>query len=78
MVNNSTVFKIRRTFDTWPSSYQTVHPPDLARFGFFYLGNLDRVQCFSCGGVLRNWNYGDNVEREHRTHFPDCRFISLC
>ena len=63
----------RRSFGSWPKNNQTVHQVDLARHGFFYLGNLDRVQCFSCGGVLRNWNYGDSVEREHRKHFPHCR-----
>nr|CAB3225578.1 ZF(RING)-14 zinc finger protein [Phallusia mammillata] len=62
-----------RTFEHWPSETPTVYPADLARSGFFYLGNLDRVQCFSCGGVLRNWNYGDNVQAEHRRHFPHCK-----
>nr|CAB3225588.1 ZF(RING)-14 zinc finger protein [Phallusia mammillata] len=62
-----------RTFEHWPSETPTVYPADLARSAFFYLGNLDRVQCFSCGGVLRNWNYGDNVQAEHRRHFPHCK-----
>nr|XP_026695219.1 zinc finger protein isoform X1 [Ciona intestinalis]XP_026695220.1 zinc finger protein isoform X1 [Ciona intestinalis] len=62
-----------KSFENWPTQNRTVNPSDLARSGFFYLGNLDRVQCFSCGGVLRNWNYGDNITAEHRRHFPHCR-----
>ncbi|XP_078492411.1 zinc finger protein [Ciona intestinalis] len=62
-----------KSFENWPTQNRTVNPSDLARSGFFYLGNLDRVQCFSCGGVLRNWNYGDNITTEHRRHFPHCR-----
>nr|CAB3225580.1 ZF(RING)-14 zinc finger protein [Phallusia mammillata] len=64
-----------RSFEHWPCERPTVQSADLARSGFFYLGNLDRVQCFSCGGVLRNWNYGDNVQAEHRRHFPHCRMV---
>ncbi|XP_076810059.1 baculoviral IAP repeat-containing protein 7-like isoform X1 [Clavelina lepadiformis] len=63
------------SFSNWALATRTVYPSDLARSGFFYLGNLDRVQCFSCGGVLRNWNYGDNVQAEHRRHFPNCRMV---
>ena len=49
-------------------------PPeiDMAAAGWFYLGNLDRTQCFSCGGVLRNWRRMDNPTAEHITHFPHC------
>ncbi|XP_076818322.1 E3 ubiquitin-protein ligase XIAP-like isoform X2 [Clavelina lepadiformis] len=64
-----------QSFISWLTDLRTVNANDLAQSGFFYLGNLDRVQCFSCGGVLRNWNYGDNVEAEHRRHFPHCRMV---
>lgn len=63
----------RKTYVSWPRDQRIVEPRDLARSGFFYLGSLDRVQCFSCGGVLRSWNRGDNVEHEHAEHFPSCR-----
>ncbi|XP_076818315.1 E3 ubiquitin-protein ligase XIAP-like isoform X3 [Clavelina lepadiformis] len=63
------------SFISWPTDLRTVNASDFAQSGFFYLGNLDRVQCFSCGGVLRNWNYGDNVEAEHKRHFPHCRMV---
>uniref|UniRef100_H2Z959 RING-type domain-containing protein n=1 Tax=Ciona savignyi TaxID=51511 RepID=H2Z959_CIOSA len=66
-----------KTFEVWPAQNRTVSSVHLAQSGFFYFGNLDRVQCFSCGGVLRNWNYGDNVNNEHRRHFPHCRYRDL-
>jgi len=55
----------------WPSDSA---PPaeDMAASGWFYLGNLDRTQCFCCGGVLRNWRRLDNPNTEHITHFPHC------
>nr|CAB3225545.1 baculoviral IAP repeat-containing protein 7-B-like [Phallusia mammillata] len=62
-----------RTFEDWPSETPSVSPTALARSGFFYLGNLDRVQCFSCGGALKNWQLGDNVQTEHRRHFSHCK-----
>ncbi|XP_076821513.1 E3 ubiquitin-protein ligase XIAP-like isoform X1 [Clavelina lepadiformis] len=57
----------------WP---QIPPRPDarlMARAGFFFLGNLDRVQCFSCGGVLRNWRGDDDPRSEHLTHFSNCK-----
>jgi len=55
----------------WPSG-STPPAKDMAAAGWFYLGNLDRTQCFSCGGVLRNWRRLDNPCTEHITHFPHC------
>jgi len=55
----------------WP--HESAPPGrDMAAAGWFYLGNLDRAQCFSCGGVLRNWRRLDNPFTEHITHFPHC------
>jgi len=55
----------------WPS-HSAPSAKDMAASGWFYLGNLDRTQCFSCGGVLRNWRRLDNPNTEHNTHFPHC------
>ncbi|XP_060575412.1 baculoviral IAP repeat-containing protein 7-B-like [Ruditapes philippinarum] len=35
----------------------------------------DCVRCFSCGGGLRNWEYGDSPWEEHARWFPWCRFL---
>jgi len=55
----------------WPSD-SAPSAEDMAASGWFYLGNLDRTQCFCCGGVLRNWRRLDNSHTEHITHFPHC------
>ncbi|WP_095210629.1 RING-HC finger protein [Endozoicomonas ascidiicola] len=64
-----------KTYSNWPTANYTVHRSHLAKSGFFYLGNLDRTQCFSCGGVLRSWEFGDSVHDEHRRHFPECGMV---
>nr|XP_039266716.1 uncharacterized protein LOC120342099 [Styela clava] len=49
-----------------------VRPYALAKDGFFYLGNLDRTQCFSCNKILKTWHRGDCVNQVHRTSVPFC------
>ncbi|XP_077965706.1 uncharacterized protein LOC120334396 [Styela clava] len=63
------------SFARWPVGRPSVSPAALARTGFFYLGDMDRTQCFSCGGVLRNWTLEDDAMAEHRSHFPNCKMI---
>nr|XP_057906904.1 baculoviral IAP repeat-containing protein 7 isoform X2 [Doryrhamphus excisus] len=63
-----------RTFQTWPTD-APVTSGDLAKAGFFFLGQGDKVQCFCCGGVLRCWVHGDSPTAEHKRHFPTCSFI---
>ncbi|XP_039257064.2 uncharacterized protein LOC120333770 [Styela clava] len=63
------------SFGRWSIARPNVSPAALARAGFFYLGDMDRTQCFSCGGVLRNWTIEDDAFDEHRSHFPNCRFV---
>ena len=62
------------TFEDWPLS-GVVQPPDLARAGFFYTGEVDRTRCAFCRRVLRRWRSGDVPDREHQRHFPDCPFV---
>lgn len=50
------------SFTRWAAGRQTVSPESLAKAGFFYLGDADRTQCFSCGGVLRNWTSSDSAQ----------------
>ncbi|CAM4677102.1 unnamed protein product [Leuciscus chuanchicus] len=61
------------TFQNWPLA--PVSPAELAKSGFYYLGQGDRVACFSCGGQLSNWEPGDRVVSEHQRHYPNCRFV---
>ncbi|XP_041112537.1 baculoviral IAP repeat-containing protein 7 isoform X1 [Polyodon spathula] len=63
-----------RTFHAWPSD-APVSSAELAKAGFFFLGPGDKVQCFCCGGILREWVGGDSPWNEHVRHFPTCSFI---
>ncbi|XDV37912.1 hypothetical protein PO909_007436 [Leuciscus waleckii] len=61
------------TFQNW--TLATVTPAELAKSGFYYVGQGDRVACFSCGGQLSNWEPGDRAVSEHQRHYPNCRFV---
>lgn len=61
------------TFQNW--TLATVTPAELAKAGFYFLGQGDRVACFSCGGQLSNWEPGDRAVSEHQRHYPNCRFV---
>ncbi|KAM4650129.1 baculoviral IAP repeat-containing protein 7 [Amazona ochrocephala] len=63
-----------RTFRLWPAS-SPVCPRDLVKAGFFFVGPRDEVQCFCCGGILKNWEPGDCPVAEHLKFFPSCKFI---
>ncbi|CAG0914368.1 unnamed protein product [Notodromas monacha] len=62
-----------RTFQRWSSPL--VMPEDLARAGFFYFNDSDRVQCVFCLGIIHQWERGDVPMEQHREHFPRCPFV---
>lgn len=62
-----------KTFNDWPT-YAVVDKEELAKNGFIYLHVNDRVQCVFCRGVLSDWEQGDIVANEHKTHCPECPF----
>ena len=63
------------TFSAWPCSMPQ-SPEDLAESGFVYLGVGDHVQCFFCGGGLKNWDADNLPVEEHVRWFGErCQFI---
>lgn len=62
------------TFTNWPAS-APVDPIRIAKAGFFFTGEGTEVQCFSCGGKISEWNYGDQVMWRHRNMEPNCAFV---
>ena len=62
-----------KTFQSWPLIY--IRPRDLARAGFFFLLDRDRVQCVFCRVIIGEWEEGDDPEIEHRHHSTRCPFI---
>ena len=47
----------------------------LAEAGLFYMGMKDHVQCFYCGGTLRDWKKGLDPFYEHTGWYENCFFI---
>ncbi|XP_063534719.1 death-associated inhibitor of apoptosis 2 [Cydia strobilella] len=62
------------TFSNWPMG-APVDPIPIAKGGFFYTGQGTEVECFSCGGKISQWNYGDQVMMRHRRMDPNCPFV---
>ncbi|XP_078576691.1 uncharacterized protein LOC144862221 [Branchiostoma floridae x Branchiostoma japonicum] len=58
----------------WPMD-TPVSPEQLAKLGFFYLGVRDKVECAFCGGVLHQWEQGDDPKVEHERHYSHCPYI---
>jgi len=58
----------------WPLSFIT--PSQLAKAGWYYLGQSDKVRCAFCGGVICDWLPGDTALEEHRFHYGrGCPFV---
>ncbi|XP_069723399.1 E3 ubiquitin-protein ligase XIAP isoform X1 [Phaenicophaeus curvirostris] len=48
----------------------------LARAGFVYTGESDKVKCFSCHTTIEGWVPGDSAVERHKQLSPDCKFIT--
>ena len=62
------------SFRDWPAT-APVTAESLAMAGFYYSGRGDGVRCFSCGGALKGWQWGDTAMEEHAKYFPSCDFV---
>ena len=60
-----------QTFDErWPSNRVCATAQQIAKAGFYFLGERDRVKCWYCNGGLQNWEPLDEPWREHAKWFP--------
>ncbi|XP_061214079.1 E3 ubiquitin-protein ligase XIAP [Neopsephotus bourkii] len=48
----------------------------LARAGFVYTGEGDKVKCFSCHTTVEGWEPGDSAVQRHKKLSPNCKFIT--
>lgn len=62
-----------KTFENWPLEYIDKHL--LAKIGFYYLGNGDRVKCFVCSYEIYNWEENDDPIADHKRYSPYCRLM---
>jgi len=44
----------------------------LARNGFFWARDHDKITCYNCGFSLNNWNWVEDVVDSHKQYAPDC------
>ncbi len=58
----------------WKKSH-VVKPKELARVGFYFTGDKDKVKCAYCGVKLLNWELGDMAYSEHYKHSPNCPLL---
>lgn len=62
------------SFREWPKAIAQ-KPRVLAAAGFYYKNRGDIVQCFCCGGIVKQWLETDDPWLEHMKHFPLCPHI---
>ncbi|CAB1324932.1 unnamed protein product, partial [Coregonus sp. 'balchen'] len=55
---------------------QQVSAERLARAGFYFTGQADKVRCFSCHKTVENWCGGDTPVERHAEVSPTCKFLS--
>ncbi|KAM9413021.1 E3 ubiquitin-protein ligase XIAP-like [Salvelinus alpinus] len=55
---------------------QQVSAERLARAGFYFTGQADKVRCFSCHKTVENWCGGDAPAERHAEVSPTCKFLS--
>jgi hypothetical protein len=65
------------SFKDWPK-FMTPGAKDLAKAGLIYGGHSDRVHCFWCGIILRDWESKDGAWQEHKRWSPRCAFVNMC
>ncbi|CAB3387122.1 Hypothetical predicted protein [Cloeon dipterum] len=57
------------------TDWKFVNPFSLAKSGFYYTGEEDKVRCLFCNLEVRGWEEGDTADGEHRRWNPNCPFL---
>lgn len=63
------------SFNGWPHTRWVNSPKTLAKAGFYYTGELDKVKCFECQVEIYEWVEGDSPMGDHQRWRPTCRFV---
>lgn len=64
-----------KTFEDWNN--ENIDPLDLARAGFFYIGDKDIVSCYFCDLLACDWEKDDNPLLDHVKNSPSCHFLRI-
>ena len=54
-----------------PNKYQ------LAKAGFYYTGEYDKVRCFCCNLTVFAWEQTDNPLKEHESLSTSCMYVQM-
>lgn len=76
-MSNNYKFEINRlrSFQTTKWRNNSVSPSELAKAGFYFTGDIDRVRCFECSTEICRWEDGDIPMSEHQRWGGRCRFV---
>ncbi|OWF42752.1 baculoviral IAP repeat-containing protein 3-like [Mizuhopecten yessoensis] len=64
------------SFKDWPSQLKQ-QPRQMSKAGFYYIGVGDKVQCFWCGTVLKDWEPSDDPVLEHVRWSSSCSWMLI-
>ncbi|WAR07713.1 BIR7A-like protein [Mya arenaria] len=64
------------SFNNFPEDNSEMSFIRLSQSGFFYTGERDIVECFSCGVKNNKWPHEVSVADTHRNISPDCAFMT--
>lgn len=64
------------SFHSW--TYSEIDTKLLARYGFYYIGFRDIVQCAFCRIQISDWLPEDDIVKRHRLFSNNCCLISKC
>lgn len=50
---------------------------ELSKAGFYYTGQLDKVVCFRCGVMVKDWERHDSAMDKHQKCSSNCEYIKM-
>jgi len=62
-----------KTFENWPLVF--IEKEILAKTGFFFTGDDDKVKCYFCEVEIGRWESTDNPISEHQRWSPNCPLL---
>ena len=65
-----------KTYEHWPKQIKQ-SKQNLARAGFYYTGEGDKVTCFACKLSLSTWEPTDDVWIEHQKWTTTCPYLKI-
>lgn len=61
------------TYDDWQVPF--INKNTLAKIGFYFLQDEDKVKCHFCKVIIKHWKNGDDPIEDHIKWSPSCRLM---